>query len=148
MFEFNLDGYRIGMIEENEFGNKGNEHLDATKILLTDILSLEQDSFEYNYDFGDCWVHEITLDQPVEKEGKDVYPKCISGQLNCPPEDCGGIAGFNDMQKILKDKKHPDHKETKNWVGKNYDPGSFVLAKVNRQLKQLQKYISRWNSPD
>ncbi|MEP7144792.1 MAG: plasmid pRiA4b ORF-3 family protein [Ferruginibacter sp.] len=148
LFEFNLDGYRIGMIEENEYGNLGHALLDATKILLMDILSLEKDHFHYNYDFGDCWLHEITLDQAAEKEEKGVYPKCINGQMNCPPEDCGGIAGFNGMVKILQDKKHPEYKETKNWVGKNYDPESFDLARVNKQLKQLQKYITRWNSRD
>ena len=84
LFEFNLDGYRVGMMEENDFGYQGNELLDATKTLLIDILSLEKDSFHYNYDFGDCWLHEISLDRLIAKEEKDIYPKCINGQLNCP----------------------------------------------------------------
>ncbi|MEO5893540.1 MAG: plasmid pRiA4b ORF-3 family protein [Ferruginibacter sp.] len=148
LFEFNLDGYRVGMIEENEYGYRSSELLDATKILLPDILALEKDNFHYNYDFGDCWLHDITLDQLVEKEDNRGYPHCIGGQMNCPPEDCGGMPGFNDMQKILQDKKHAEYKEMRNWVGKNYDPKSFDPSKVNKQLSQLQKYISRWNSPD
>ncbi|MEO6733960.1 MAG: plasmid pRiA4b ORF-3 family protein [Ferruginibacter sp.] len=148
LFEFNLDGYRIGMIEENEEGYQLNRPLDATKILLTDILSLEKDSFQYNYDFGDCWVHEITLEQTLQRDEKQTYPICIKGEMNCPPEDCGGIHGFYDMLKILNNKKHPEHKDTRNWIGKKYAPESFDASKINRQLKQLEKYISRWNSPD
>lgn len=148
LFEFNLDGYRIGMIEENEEGYGSNQLLDANKTLLTDILSLENDNFHYNYDFGDGWLHQITLEQLVGKEEDCIYPTCLNGQLNCPPEDCGGINGFYDMLKILQNKKHPEYKETRTWVGKKYDPESFDLVKVNKQLKQLRKYISKWQSPE
>ncbi|MEP7109567.1 MAG: plasmid pRiA4b ORF-3 family protein [Ferruginibacter sp.] len=148
LFEFNLDGYRVGMIEENEDGCSSNQLFDATKTLLTDILSLEKDSFLYNYDFGDGWLHEIELEQLLEKEDKVNYPTCIFGQLNCPPEDCGGIYGFHTMLKILQDTKHPENIEMRNWVGKKYDPEIFEPSKINKQLKQLKKYISRWNSPD
>ena len=148
LFEFNLDGYRIGMIEENGFGYANGLLLDATKLLLTDILSLEKDRFQYNYDFGDCWQHEIMVEQVVAHQDNNIFPSCIYGQLNCPPEDCGGIGGYYDMLKILRDKTHPEHGEMRNWVGKKYDPESFNVGRVNRQLKQLRKYISRWNSPD
>lgn len=148
LFEFNLDGYRIGMIEESEYGYGSSHLLDAGKILLTDILSLEKDSFHYNYDFGDCWLHQITIEKLVKKEDKAFYPKCINGQLNGPPEDCGGISGFYGMLKILQDKDHMRNKEMRNWVGKKYDPENVDLVKINKQLKQLQKYISRWDSPD
>ena len=45
-----------GMIEENEFGYGTNMLLDATKTLLTDVLSVEKDSFQYTYDLGDGWM--------------------------------------------------------------------------------------------
>ena len=53
LFDFNLDGYRVGMIEENEFNYGINMLLDATKTLLTDVLSVEKDTFQYTYDLGD-----------------------------------------------------------------------------------------------
>lgn len=148
LFEFNLDGYRVGMIEESEEGYGSNQLLDAGKTLLTDIISLEKDNFHYNYDFGDYWVHEVTVDQLLPKEPNMVYPFCVNGQFNCPPEDCGGIGGFYNMLNVLQDKKHPDYKDMRTWIGKKYDPDVFDAVKVNKQLKQLKKYISRWNSPD
>lgn len=148
LFEFNLDGYRVGMVNENDYEEGGNELLDSTRTLLTDILSLENDSFNYNYDFGDGWLHEIILEQLVEKKEKIIYPICVDGHLACPPEDCGGIGGFYNMLKILQDKKHPEYRETKAWVGRKYDPEDFDPEKANKQLNHLQKYIARWNSPD
>ncbi|MBC7890213.1 MAG: plasmid pRiA4b ORF-3 family protein [Ferruginibacter sp.] len=148
LFEFNLDGYRVGMIEENGEQYGSNLRLDANKTLLKDVVSLEKDNFLYNYDFGDGWLHEIELKHAVDKNDNGIYPACISGQLNCPPEDCGGIGRFYNILKILQNKKHPEYKETKIWVGKKYDPESFDPLKVNKQLKQLKRYISRWNSPE
>ncbi len=39
-------------------------------------------------------------------------------------------------------KKHPEYKEIKGWLGKKYNPESFDVVKVNKQLKQLKNYIS------
>jgi len=147
LFEFNLDGFRIGMMEENEFGYRKQELLDATKVSLSDIISPESDSFSYIYDFGDCWLHDITVDGCFEKEDGGICPVCVRGQMNCPPEDCGGIAGFQNILEILQDKKHPEYINIKNWAGKNYDATNFKRSTVNRQLKKLQKYITRWKSP-
>lgn len=148
MFDFNLDGYRVGMIQENDLGYGNNQLLDATKTFLTDIISLEKDTFEYNYDFGDAWLHDVVVEQLKDNQTGTNYPACIDGQYNCPPEDCGGIVGFYHLLNILADKKHPEYKDSKNWIGKKYNPESFDLVKINRQLKQLKKYIARWNSPD
>jgi len=148
LFEFNLDGYRVGAIEETEKGNGygSDQVLDANTIMLKDIVSCKQDSFLYTYNFGNSWTNNITLKKSVHKEKKIYYPVCIDGQLNCPPEDCGGIPGFYYILSIIQDKKHAEYKETLQWVGKKYDPSLFDKDKINKQLKQLRKYISRWDS--
>ena len=79
-------------------------------------------------------------------EDSGIFPLCIDGQLNCPPEDCGGIDGYNELLKIVQDKTHPEYDRMTNWVGPNFDPQKFDLARVKRQLNQLPKYISRWNA--
>ena len=52
---------------------------------------------EYDYDFGDGWEHKITLEKilPPEKEAK--YPRCIAGARACPPENCGGPWGYQEI---------------------------------------------------
>ena len=53
--------------------------------------------FNYTYDFGDNWQHEIVIEgkkPPVYGRG---YPACIAGKRNCPPEDCGGRWGYQEL---------------------------------------------------
>ena len=35
---------------------------------------------------------------------------CLDGARACPPEDCGGVWGYDNLLKILKNRKHPEHK--------------------------------------
>ncbi|CAN5822608.1 plasmid pRiA4b ORF-3 family protein [soil metagenome] len=147
LFEFNLDGYRIGVIEENQKNNGygSDQIICANTTILSDILSSENDVFNYTYDLGDCWLHEISMSMVSSREGVTSYPVCVDGELNCPPEDCGGIIGFYNILTVILDNKHPEYKKTRKWVGKKYDPLIFNKDKINKQLKQLPEYIARWN---
>jgi hypothetical protein len=58
---------------------------------------------EYLYDFGDYWEHSVK----IVKEKKDerlLHPICIEGEGTCPPEDVGGIHGFEEFKEIMNDK--------------------------------------------
>lgn len=92
----------------------------------------------YEYDFGDGWKHILELEKVLEKKPSQQYPFCLEGEQSCPPEDCGGIPGFYEMMKVLKNKKHPRHKETKEWIGGGYEAGVFDMKAVNNKLKNLQ----------
>ena len=59
------------------------------------------------------------------------------GKLNCPPEDCGGIPGFYEMLRVLRDKRHPERAEMLEWLGDNYDAQAFDQSEVNQQLIAL-----------
>lgn len=81
------------------------------------------------------------------------FPVCCFGELNCPPEDVGGLPGFYDFLKIMESPKHPEHKEFKQWVqGKEvafegkYDPKEFPIEKVNFLLLHLDSYIWDWEA--
>src|SRR3954453_21354291 len=47
--------------------------------------------FTYEYDLNIPWRHEVRL-EPVAGQA---YPTCIAGHAACPPEDCGGPAGYH-----------------------------------------------------
>lgn len=146
MFEFDLEGYRIGEVDENEKSNGygSDQVLDSTTVTLSDIISQQKDIITYVYDFGDSWKHQIKVEKfhSIDKSMK--YPTCIGGQMNCPPEDCGGIHSFYHYVDVLKNKKHPEYKEISQWIGKKYNIEQFDLEKVNRNLKKLDKYINDW----
>jgi hypothetical protein len=57
----------------------------------------------------------------------------LDGKRNCPPEDCGGTWGYANLLEALADKKHPEHRDMKEWIGK-YDPEEFDLEELNATL--------------
>lgn len=49
--------------------------------------------FQYVYDFGDYWQHDVLLEAVLQPAPGRKYPRCIAGERSCPPEDVGGIGG-------------------------------------------------------
>ena len=52
--------------------------------------------FTYVYDFGDWWEHEARVEAATPADARGPVPRCIGGNGACPPEDCGGPAGYAD----------------------------------------------------
>ena len=85
----------------------------------------------YEYDFGDAWEHEIVLEKVILAIDGETYPKCVAGKRACPPEDCGGVWGYEELLDIMKDPKHPEYKRYKRWLGKKFEPEKFDAAEVS-----------------
>jgi hypothetical protein len=82
---------------------------------------------------------EIT-NRPVN----EVLPQVIAGENACPPEDCGGPYGFQQLLDVLKNPKHPEYKETRVWVGKSFNPTKFSVDACNKELGKLNKYMKEY----
>ena len=89
---------------------------------------------------ADDWIHEIILEKITEEESKTAT--CIGGKGACPPEDCGGIYGFYNYLEILKDKKHPEYEDVKEWMG-DFKVSEFDLEAVNDDLLDFRD-IESW----
>lgn len=92
-------------------------------------------SCDYQYDFGDGWSHLVWLDGDTKPRKKNLtYPRCVTGQNACPPDDCGGPAGYAELLKAVKKAKHPDHERMVQWLegmkGPGFDPAHFDPAEV------------------
>lgn len=58
-----------------------------------------RDKMYYQYDYGDDWMHEIEV---VDYDRSDrVSPELLDGEGACPPENCGGIPGFQMLKECL-----------------------------------------------
>jgi hypothetical protein len=110
-------------------------HKDDRRVRLADIAPKEGATFVYEYDFGDSWRHEITVERitPTLKEELP-YPWSLDGQRACPPEDVGGASGYANFLEAWRDRSHPEHREMREWVGKHFKPELFSVPQVNAAL--------------
>ena len=133
---FNIGGKVYGDPEDDEFGDFGT--VNEKRYRLNQLGLREKTKFSYEYDFGDSWEHTILLEKilPAEKGGH--YPVCIKGKRACPPEDVGGVWGYDDFLEAIANPNHPERKEMLEWIGGDFDPEEFDLDDVNRSLQHFQ----------
>ncbi len=110
---------------------------DEKKIRLDQIVSGEKSKFVYEYDFGDGWEHVLLVEKVMSPEDGAGYPRCIKGKRACPPEDVGGIWGYESFLEAIEDPEHPEYEEMLAWVGGEFDPEEFDLEEVNEDLRLL-----------
>lgn len=97
--DYHLNRFRI---HGQNFGvhHRGGPIFDqrADEIRLVDFHFRPGERFLYEYDFGDCWEHQIRLERIRPLEPERLYPVCISGRRAVPPEDCGGVWAFQQRR--------------------------------------------------
>jgi hypothetical protein len=127
--------YAPKMVGDDLWGDMDN--VDYKGIILSDLLKNEKDKIVYEYDFGDGWEHDIILEKILPVESTQAYPFCLDGKMACPPEDCGGVWGYESMLQAIQDPKHEEHEEILDWLGDDFDPKYFDAAEVNASFKKL-----------
>lgn len=106
---------------------------------ISDLLSEVKDKIKYEYDFGDSWIHEITLEKILPFDGTLELPVCLDGKMACPPEDCGGVWGYSHKLEVLKDTEDDNYEYVNNLFGEGFDPEFFDIDEVNKKLKKFVK---------
>jgi hypothetical protein len=119
---------RIGIPDEE--WEDDQELLAGWDTPIDSYFSLKNPIAVYTYDFGDGWEHEVRLEAIAEREPRRKYPRCLEGARACPPEDVGGVYGYRDFLKAIKNPKHPEHQELLEWAGESFDPERFYAARV------------------
>jgi hypothetical protein len=89
--------------------------------------------FSYEYDFGDCWKHEIVIEDVFQLAERDDYDMVIDGAGACPPEECGGLAGYYALVAAYTDKSNERHKDAVSLLGPKFDPA--VWKDKKKQMK-------------
>lgn len=110
----------------------------AETTVLKDIVVSEGQVLFYTYDFGDDWIHKITVEKIIEVSAQK-KASCIGGKSACPPEDCGGIYGFDQMKYVFQNEpKSKQAKEYREWLcldkGELFDFDFFDLDFTNKKL--------------
>jgi len=129
LFE-DADGERYGM-PEPEMNLR-----DDRRVQLDRLLRRPGERIYYEYDFGDSWGHDVVLERIVRPESGAKYPHVAGGARACPPEDCGGVPGYEEFLSIIANPRHPEHDETLTWAGGAFDPEAFDVDEKNRRLRR------------
>lgn len=120
----------IGIPDDEEISREGIDVLAGWDTLIQSFLNKSGQSVDYEYDFGDEWEHKVLLQEIVFSERSASYPQCTGGERACPPEDCGGIRGYQFLLEAINDSTHEEHDELLQWLGGAFDPERFDSATV------------------
>jgi hypothetical protein len=115
------------------------EILDENKETLQQVAPRQKDMLAYEYDFGDSWEHRITVEKILPPDpAAAMTALCLDGARACPPEDCGGVWGYDNLLTIIKDPKHEEHASMMEWLGAGFDPEAFDADEANTYLRKLK----------
>jgi hypothetical protein len=95
--------------------------LSERNVKLSHIGNGDPAPFEYLYDLGDNWTHEVIIEAKLAPEERAQYPFCLEG-----------------ARAVLAIPSHPRHKELLYWLPDNFNPARFIPEIVNFKLKTLR----------
>lgn len=134
-FKINDTEYGDPNLLDDEFANGEFEDSTSTKISAILPKSGKPLRFEYGYDFGDSWHHEVVFEGCLRAERGSRYPVCVEGARACPPEDVGGTPGYGEYLEAMADPEHERHEEFMGWRAP-FDPEAFDPAKATKRMKR------------
>ncbi len=97
--EYYLCPYQV---DENEPG------VPEEQVRLDEVIADPGDTLCYLYDFGDDWEHVVRLEAVAPWDDTAPAAVCLDGRRDGPPEDCGGLGGYELISAAL-DPLNPDH---------------------------------------
>ena len=135
LHEFAIQGKTY--LDHSAFEDSDDE--DELTMTLVDVNLTIGESIQYTYDMGDNWKHTITI-LDTKPLSDDLHPYALlSGSGDCPPEDVGGVSGFEKFCSALKKPNSQAYKEYKQWHPSNYDTMHFDRSKAQLRLDELIK---------
>lgn len=125
---------------EDSFGFGRFSFRDMAQCTVDDMLTEKGKRVVFEYDFGDSWEHDLWYKGEREyNPGEKSSITFVKGQGACPPEDCGGIWGYEDLLEIKKKKKRTrEERERMEWalMDDDFDPDFFDDEEVDELMQE------------
>ncbi|NIJ43550.1 hypothetical protein FHS78_003865 [Parvibaculum indicum] len=120
----------------------GGEDLPANKTTLAQLIEdTGARTIRYIYDFGDSWEHSLSVGKVTDAVPGDLYPRLTDISGRCPPEDVGGIPGYEEFLEAMADPEHPEHADLQEWYGATFDP---IVPPADELRLEVLKLAKRW----
>lgn len=132
-FEQGLNRY---MPLDAEFSEMFDEAFDDRRFKLRRILK-EGARLRYLYDLGDSWQHAIAVEtiEPCDFTGS--WCEVLDGARACPPEDVGGVPGYQHFLQSIQQPTKDDGREALDWAGGSFDPELFDRRSANAAVQRI-----------
>lgn len=98
---------------------------------LSEVVALTKTLY-YTYDFQSGWLHRLEIES-TDAETPEKLPVCTGGEAACPPEETGGVWGYDELLARLENTDDPDYIELIDKYG-SFDPDAFDLNAANQRL--------------
>jgi hypothetical protein len=123
------------LLDENfvEMNYKNSRETVLRKMLPK---SGERFQFEYEYDFGDSWWHNVLFEGCLRAEPGQRYPLCLEGERACPPEDVGGTTGYKEFLHALARSGDEQHEQWVGWIGRAFNAENFDAEKATKRMRR------------
>lgn len=123
-----------GDIEEGEDGTLEDD------VRLDQLVAAKGDELWYEYDFGDGWDHRLVVEEVLAEAPGTV--RCTGGRMACPPEDCGGLGGYEELAGWVRSGYDAtqlpgvfeDAEDAHAWLPVDWDPDDFEIEEANAAL--------------
>ncbi len=111
--------------------DEGDEGTLEDGVRLDQLLAENGDELWYEYDFGDGWDHVLVVEEVLVEPPSTA--RCTGGRLACPPEDCGGLGGYEELAAWTRsgydDAQLPDvfddAEDARAWLPLDWHPDRF-----------------------
>lgn len=139
---FGWDGDHLHVFDTayGQFGQADRDlgHRSDNAVTLEQVTPAVKDKIRYTYDFGDDWEHDILVEKTTPADPAVKLPVCVGGRRAAPPDDCGGVWGYQELIEVLADPGHPEHQERLEWLGLDdagqFNPDEFDRDRINQRL--------------
>jgi len=136
LHQFEKDGKKWGIVQL--YDDQNLDVIDEDGVKIGDLMKSEGESMIYVYDFGDNWRHKVVLEQIIPVTDALKTPICLDGARRCPPEDVGGVSGYERFLEVIFDPTHQDYEDLVVWAGGPFQAEEFDVKAVNKTLSRMR----------
>ncbi|MFC0269110.1 plasmid pRiA4b ORF-3 family protein [Kushneria aurantia] len=141
LYEFECAGRYYGEPDPDVIGNQSVAMASNAK-LSTLLPKIKSHELRYTYDFGDGWEHRLALLETSSLAAMHT-PWLLAGEMACPPEDIGGIMGYEALKAALRGEEDEHGQMILEGLGGEFDPQALDIELINEQLEPIRRRFRR-----